>query len=272
MTKMLLLSCLMVSSAAFAQKAVFSGSDTLAGAMTDAIIAAGMENQLQYAGGGSGTGEKNLISGDQGIAPMSREVNQAALDQLTAKGLGVKANVLALDGIAMFVKADSPAQTLDLPTIVKIYSCQVTRWEQIVPGMTGEIKAYRRNDVSGTTDAFKHFTTLKAFGDCVKPALNETADISKVTSTDPLAIGYAGLSGKVAGNRELAVAKAGGAPVLPTTATIRDFSYPMARNLYVYEITGAREPSAIEKEFLSYITDRSFMDQIMTAHEFITID
>ncbi|MGE3760287.1 MAG: hypothetical protein AB7H97_21155, partial [Pseudobdellovibrionaceae bacterium] len=70
-----------------------------------------------------------------------------------------------------------------------------------------------------------------------------------------------------------AVAARAGAPaVLPTTATVRDFSYPMARKLYVYVVSGARQPNQIENDFINYISDRSFMDPIMQQHDFITID
>lgn len=254
-------------------KYAFSGSDTLAGVLTDALISSGLDQQMQYVGGGSGNGEKGLLTGDQNLAPMSREIKPEALTQLAAQGMQVVPHVLALDGLSLFVKSTNSLAALDLPTVVRIYSCEFTKWEQLPnSNQRGQIKVYRRNDASGTTDAFKHFTGLKKFGDCVI-AVNETADISDVTSRDQYAIGYAGLSGKVENNRSLAIAgKAGAQAVLPTTATIRDFSYPMARRLYVYEVTGSRTANDLEKQLLQYITDRSFMDPIMQAHEFITID
>lgn len=265
---------LAVSTVASAQtKFVFAGSDTLAGAITDAIIAAGMDQQIQYAGGGSGNGEKGLRTGDQGIAPMSREIAPAVVTELEGKGQKVVTHVLALDGISIFVKASNPVPVLDIQTVARIYTCEFTKWEQIPnSGLKGAIKVYRRNDASGTTDAFKHFTGLKAFGPCVT-VLAETADIAEATARDGLAVGYAGLSGKVDGNRSVPMAAVpGGKGIMPTTATIRDFSYPMARRLFLYEISGSRVPNQVERDFLTYVTDRSFMDPIMQAHEFITLD
>lgn len=273
MKKLSLVLLSVFSSFAFAQKTVFAGSDTLAGAISDAILAAGMENQIQYIGGGSGNGEKGLIAGDQGIAPLSREIKPEVQQQLAQKNVSVTAYTLALDGLSIFVKANNVVPSLDLPTIVRIYTCEYTRWEQIPgSGVSGVIKAYRRNDASGTTDAFKHFTGIKSFGACVT-MVAETADIADVTSRDPLALGYSGLSGQTANNRAVAIAARAGSPaVLPTTATVRDFSYPMARRLYVYIVSGAKAPNAVEQNFLSSITDRSFMDPIMQQHDFITID
>jgi phosphate transport system substrate-binding protein len=273
MKSLLVVLALAMSSQAFAEKFVFAGSDTLAGAITDAITNAGLEDQIQYIGGGSGNGEKGLVAGDQAIAPMSREMKDEVKQLLSGKSISVTAHVVALDGLSIFVKADNPIASLDLPTVTRIFTCEFTRWEQIPnSGKTGVINVYRRNDVSGTTDAFKHFTGIKAFGACVT-VVDETADIADVTSRDPQALGYAGLSGKTADNRSVAMArKAGDTPVLPTTATIRDFSYPMARNLYVYELSGAVSPNAAEANLMSYITDRSFMDPIVQAHDFITVD
>lgn len=274
MNKFLVSALLVVSATASAQtKVTFAGSDTLAGALTDAIIAAGMDQQIQYVGGGSGNAEKNLLSGDQGIGPMSREVKPEIAAQLTARGINLTGHVVALDGVAMFVKDNNPVASLDVKTVARIYTCEFTKWEQIpASGLKGDIKVYRRNDTSGTTDAFKHFTGLKSFGACVT-VLNETADIAEATARDVQAIGYAGLSGKVAENRIVALSATSGSPsILPTTATIRDFSYPFARKLYVYEVTGARTANETELQLMSYITDRSFMDPIVQAHEFITID
>lgn len=275
MKKMMMMLLTLSAAAAMADgsKYAFSGSDTLAGVMTDALIASGLDQQMQYIGGGSGNGEKGLLTGDQNLAPMSREIKPEALSQLAAQGMQVTPHVLALDGLSLFVKSSNTLTSLDLPTVVRIYSCEFTKWEQLPnSGLRGQIKVYRRNDASGTTDAFKHFTGLKKFGDCVI-AVNETADISDVTSRDLYAIGYSGLSGKVENNRALAIAgKVGASAVLPTTSTIRNFTYPMARKLYVYEVTGSRIANELEKQLLQYITDRSFMDPIMQAHEFITID
>ncbi len=88
-------------------KHVFSGSDTLAGVMTDAIIAGGLEQQISYAGGGSGNGEKAIAAGEQGIAPMSRERKPEVLQQATAQGVTIVPHVIGLDGIGIFVNKSS---------------------------------------------------------------------------------------------------------------------------------------------------------------------
>jgi phosphate transport system substrate-binding protein len=145
-----------------------------------------------------------------------------------------------------------------------------------VPGKTGTILPLRRDDASGTTDAFKHFTGLKAFGPCVKD-VSSTENIADLTSRDASAIGYSGKSAERFTdkneplNRALAIARTAGAPaVLPSEANVRDFSYPMARKLYVYSVV--QQLSQPEKDFLSWITDRSNMDPIMMENDFFTED
>lgn len=251
----------------------FQGSDTLSGVMTDAILSAGLQDEIVYAGGGSGKGEKALLNGEQGIAPMSREMTPEALEQARVRGLVPVAHVIALDGLAVFVNAGSPVRSIDLPTLAKVFTCTVTRWEQIPnSGKVGQIKAYRRNDASGTTDTFKHLVGVKKFGDCVT-VMAETADIAEKTAHEADAIGYSGLSAKRPGNRPLAVARVeGGEAVELTAGTVRDATYPLARNLYVYEISGARVPNEAEAKLMTYLLDRSFIDPIVQDHEFYTLD
>lgn len=271
MTKILIALALAVSTPAFAAKTL-AGSDTLAGVMTDALVELGMQSQLNYVGGGSGEGEKALVAGDQGFAPMSRPLKAEALAAIEAKGLKVNTIELALDGVAMWVKDSSPVQSLDLPTVAGIYNCTITRWEVAAPnsGLRGTIRPFRRDDRSGTTDAFKAFTGLKTFGPCVTD-IESTANIADKTSNDPYAIGYAGKSAQTPDNRALALAKlAGGTPVIATDDNVRSLAYPMARKLFIFEVEGAS--TAEESQFLRSAKRRSFMDKHVQAHEFVTLD
>ena len=274
MNKMIITVLLAIGVSAHAEtKEIFSGSDTLAGAITDAIIQSGMDQVLGYAGGGSGVGETNLIAGDQGIAPMSRPLKPEAIAAMASKGNSAVAHVIGLDGVSVYVNNANKSLQLDVLTVTKLYTCELTRWEQISnSGLKGDIHVFRRNDSSGTTDAFKSFTGIKTFGACAV-VVEETADISEKTSRDPLAVGYAGLSGKVEDNYALALSpKVGVAAIAPTTATIRNGTYPFTRKLFIFELTGKSPANSVEQEFLSNVTDRSFMDPIMQAHEFVTID
>ena len=270
----LILTAIVLSTAFSAQAAkhLISGSDTMAGMLTDAIVASGMDQTIGYVGGGSGVGEKALIAGEINIAGLSREMTADAVAQLRAVGVEVVPHVIALDGLSIFVNGSNPVAGMNLTTIAKIFTCEITNWNQIAgSGKTTAIKAFRRNDQSGTTDTFKSLVGVKKFGDCVT-VVNETVDIAENTAHNPDAIGYAGESGHQQGNRSIGVAKSGENYVLPVTATIRDGSYPLSRKLFIYESTGARKVNQAEQQFLDQVLDRSFMDPIVQDHDFVTID
>ncbi len=253
--------------------ASFQGSDTLAGVMTDAIIAAGMNEEIVYTGGGSGKGETALVNGEQGIAPMSREAKPEAIELARTRGVSLIPHVIALDGVGVFVHASNSLAGLDLNTLRDVFTCAITRWEQIPnSGKSGAIRAFRRNDASGTTDTFKHLVGVKAFGACVT-VMAETVDIAEKTASDADAIGYSGATAKREKNRALPLAQQAGARYVSLSVqTVRDFSYPLARKLFVYEAAGSRKPSATEEKLLGYLLDRSFLDPIVQDHEFYTID
>lgn len=275
MNTIFVLSCLILTTAVTLQAApkhLLSGSDTMAGVLTDAIVAAGMDQSIGYVGGGSGVGEKAFVAGEIGMAALSRPMNPELLQQMHAAGMTPIAHVVALDGLSIFVNSSNPLTGLDFSTLAKVFSCQYTSWNQIPgSGKTGPIKAFRRNDQSGTTDTFKSLVGLKKFGECVV-VVNDTVDISENTANDADAIGYAGESANKSGNRALGVAKTGSQFVLPLTTTIRNGSYPLSRQLYIYEVSGARTPNAIEAQLLEQLLDRSFLDPIIQDHDFITLD
>ena len=247
------------------------GSDTLAGLMTDAIVASGLDGEVSYLGTGSGNGEKALLAGEQGLAPMSREIKADVKAQIVAKGLTVVEHKVALDAIAMIAKdqAGLPLQ-LDLETIKAIYTCKITDWTS-VPGTskTGAIRVLRRDDASGTTDAFKHFTGVKEFGACVT-ALASTDELAVETSNDAYALAYSGLSGKRPGNKILPLFSSASGRTSPTVVNIRSFKYPFARFLYVYEVP--EKLTSAEKSLMDKVGDRTFLDPIVQNNEFITLD
>ena len=248
------------------------GSDTLFGLITDAINQSGLQTELQYIGGGTGLGEAGLRAGTQGIAPMSRALSSAAIEDLQNQGVTPVMNVIGLDGVAIFVKATNETVTqIDIPTIKAIFTCQITDWSGVpASGKTGPIAVYRRNDDSGTTDTFKSLFGITAFGACAVP-LASTSDIAATVAADDTAIAFAGLSGTHPETKALAVARtATDAAVLPSIATIREFSYPLSRRLYVNSVADGRSPSTAEQSLLDVILDRSFLDPILVAHDFVT--
>jgi phosphate transport system substrate-binding protein len=271
----LLLACaaLSLSSVSLADGAeALYGSTTIAGVVTDAIVQGGLSDQLSYQGGGSGVGEADLVSKQQGLAPMSRPFKASALAAAKKAGFDVVDHVIAYDGVTLFVGAANKLPALSFADIKGIFGCTVTKWEQIAgSGLTGTITVYGRDAASGTTDTLTSLTGAK-IGSCVK-VVAESDDIANATNTDANGIGYAGLSAKRDNNRAVPVsATVGGKAVLPTVATIRNKSYPLSRDLHVYSAAGAFAPNAAEQQLLDKLTDRSFLDPIVQDQGFITLD
>ncbi len=268
------LAALWFTGSAFAAPYQFHGSDTLLEVVADSVTKAGLSEEVQYLGGGSGVGEAALVAGTQGIAPMSRAFKPEQIAAAQARGVLPGDHVVGLDGVVLLVHSSNGLLGLTLDTIAKIYTCAYTKWQEVPrSGRTGDIKAYRRNDASGTTDAFKSLAGIAAFGTCVTIVDSAEAIVVATTTTDPSAIGYSGLSGVRTGNHVLAVARTETGPkFMPTEDNIRAFSYPLARSLHVYEASGSAVPNPVERELLDKMLDRNFLDPLLTQHDFITLN
>jgi len=273
MKKALLAVVCLTALAAQARPHEVRGSDTLGGVLRDAILSVKMETEIRYIGGGSGKGEQAMLSGEQGFAPLSREMKKDIVDKATVKGITMRAHPIGLDGVTIYVNGENETRGSDLTVIRRIYTCDITRWEE-VPGskLAGRIRAYRRADDSGTTDAFKSLVGIEMFGDCVT-ILEGSADVADKTSTERDSLAFAGMDAQTSENRALALARLAGEPqYLPTIDNIRSGRYPLSRTLYVYEAGGTVAPSEVERRLLDHLLRRPFLDAILLAHGFYTLD
>lgn len=270
------------------QAEVLRGSDTLLDFITDAIARSDLACDLRYEGGGSDEGEAALVAGKQGIAPLSRPLTEAGIAQAQSKGLQLAERTIGLDGVSLFVKADNTATKISLDVLRSIYggidgsgstaacadAARVHDFAKLEPSSNaGTIHALRRNDESGTTETFKALVGVKAF--CADVIVKATTDeIASTTSTDPAALGFAGLSGSRSGaNKALEVGATSEGPFFaPSTETIRSFTYPLARRLYVAFVNGGsrRLPTRDERHLLNNLLNPSFRDPLLTRNDFVT--
>ena len=101
---------------------------------------------VTYNATGSGSGIQAVEEGRCDIGLSSRSLK----DEEKAKGL--QETVLAYDGIAMIVNPANPVQELDLETIAKIYTGEITNWKD-VGGNDAEIVLIGREAGSGPSAA-----------------------------------------------------------------------------------------------------------------------
>ena len=198
---------------------------------------------------GSGSGIKAVQEGRCDIGLSSRNLK----DEERASGL--MGTVLAYDGIAIIVNPENPVEDLDVETIAKIYTGEITNWSE-VGGDDAEIVLIGREAGSGTRDGFESITDTEDV--CkYRQELTSTGDVITTVAGNPAAIGYASLASVKDTVKALRV---GG--VVPSDATIKDGSYAVQRPFVLVTKEGA-ELSEAAQMFFDYITSAD-------AHEIIT--
>ena len=186
------------------------------GALGEAFMEQNDGVTFTYNPTGSGSGIKAVQEGRCDIGLSSRNLK----DEETASGL--TATVLAYDGIAVIVHPDNPVADLDVETIAKLYTGEITNWKD-VGGQDAEIVLIGREAGSGTRDGFESITGTA--DNCqYRQELTSTGDVITAVSQNPDAIGYASLASVKDTVRAVTV---GG--VAPTEDAVKDGSYVIQR-------------------------------------------
>ena len=195
---------------------------------------------VTYNATGSGSGIQAVEEGRCDIGLSSRSLK----DEEKAKGL--QETVLAYDGIAMIVNPANPVLELDLETIAKIYTGEITNWKD-VGGNDAEIVLIGREAGSGTRDGFESISGTK--DKCqYRQELTSTGDVITTVGSNPDAIGYASLASVKDTVKALTV---GG--VAPSEATVKDGSYVVQRPFVLVTKDGTKLSDSAQK-FFDYIT------------------
>ena len=193
---------------------------------------------VTYNATGSGSGIQAVEEGRCDIGLSSRSLK----DEEKAKGL--QETVLAYDGIAMIVNPANPVQELNLETIAKIYTGEITNWKD-VGGNDAEVVLIGREAASGTRDGFESITGTK--DKCqYRQELTSTGDVITAVSQNPDAIGYASLASIKDSVKALNVDG-----VTPSEATVKDGSYKVQRPFVLVTMEG-KELSPAAQAFFDY--------------------
>ena len=186
------------------------------GALGEAFQEENSNVTVTYNPTGSGTGITAVAEGRCDIGLSSRSLKDEEKSQ------GLKETVLAYDGIAVIVNPENPVADLDVETIAKIYTGEITNWKD-VGGNDGEIVLIGREANSGTRDGFESITDTE--DKCkYRQELTSTGDVIATVASNPNAIGYA----SVASVKDTVKAITDG-DVEPNEETIKDGSYVIQR-------------------------------------------
>ena len=185
---------------------------------------------------GSGSGIEAVSEGRCDIGLSSR----ALKDDEVASGL--VGTTLAYDGIAIIVNPENPVSDLDVETIAKIYTGEITNWKE-VGGNDAEIVLIGREAGSGTRDGFESITDTK---DACKyrQELSSTGDVITTVAQNPDAIGYASLASVKDTVKAVSV---GG--VTPSEETVKDGSYVIQRPFVLVTKRDTRLSARAQKFF-----------------------
>ncbi len=200
---------------------------------------------------GSGSGIQAVQEGRCDIGLSSRALKD------DEKSAGLTETVLAYDGIAIIVNPDNALSDIDVDTIAKIYTGEITNWKDL-GGEDAEIVVIGREAGSGTRDGFETITGTK---DACKyrQELTSTGDVITTVSQNPAAIGYASLASVKNTVKALNV---GG--VTPSEETIKDGSYVVQRPFVLVTKTDAKLSDAAQL-FFDYATSEAAGEIISAA-------
>lgn len=213
--------------------------ESVIGALGEAFTKTNPNVKFTYNPTGSSSGITAVLEGRCDIGLSSRALKDDEKASLTE-------TTLALDGIAIIVNNNNTVSDLTLEQISKIYTGEITNWNQ-VGGKDGEIVLIGREAGSGTRDGFESITETE--DKCkYRQELTSTGDVITTVSQNPNAIGYASLS---AVSDKIKAITVGG--VAATEETVKNGTYVVQRPFVLVTKTGA-ELSEAAQAFFDYIT------------------
>ena len=227
--------------------------DKVIGALREQFMTDHKNVTVTYDPTGSGAGIEAASNGSADIGLASR----ALKDEEKAGGL--TETIVALDGIAVIVNADSKVENLTVEQIGKIFTGEITDWSE-VGGDAGTISCIGREAGSGTRDGFETITDTK---DACKldQELTSTGGVIEAVAGNPNAIGYASLSA-VEGKNTVKAVTVGG--VACTEETVLNGSYAIQRPFVLVTKTGETLSPAAQA-FFDYATSSAASQLIKAA-------
>ena len=200
---------------------------------------------VSVSGGGSGVGVAAIIDGSCDIANSSRPIKAKEIVLAKQKGVNPVGTIIANDGIAVIVNPKNKAlEGLTINQLRSIYSGEITKWSQ-VGGSKDLIVVISRDTSSGTFEVFNELVLkgTKLREDSLMQASNK--EIVETVAKTPGAVGYVGIGYITPEVKAIEIDN-----VMPSSETVLDKSYKLARPLFMYT---NGEPSGLAKEFLDFI-------------------
>ncbi|MCM8776674.1 MAG: phosphate ABC transporter substrate-binding protein [Candidatus Omnitrophica bacterium] len=203
--------------------------------------------KITVGGGGSGVGIASLIDGTCDIADSSRSMKPKEIQTAKGKGIDPRANVVALDGIAVIIHPSNNISALTRQQVKDIYTGKISNWSQL-GGQNAKIVVVSRDSASGTFEAFNELALegAKVRQDALMQASNQA--IATTVAQTPTSIGYVGIG--YLSESVKAVAIDG---IYPSKKTVLSKEYKYARPLFMYT---NGEPKGAVKKYIDFVTSK----------------
>ena len=192
---------------------------------------------------GSGGGFKKFCRGETDISAASRPIKGKEIALCGENAIRFIEIPVAYDGLAVVVNPKNTwAGTITLAELKKLWEPaaqgQVTRWSQVRSGWPDqEIHLFGPGVDSGTFDYFTEAVVGKAQASRGDFTASEDDNVLvQGISTDRYALGYFGLAYYEENKNKLKLLSldAGKGPIKPSTQTVEDGTYYLARPLFIY--------------------------------------
>ena len=216
-----------------------------------AAVRDGLPLVVEIDGNGSSTGMRDLIDGNAELAMLSRAPTAGERDagwQLGNLDSADQAFVVALDGIAVVVRADNPVHALRIDQLRALFSGRAREWRAL-GGSSVPVHAHVPADGSGSRELLAQRVLGGAPpGASVQVDRDVQATLAALKA-DPGAIGVVNLRVPLPpGLRALAIAD-GGEAVAPGRMQVLSEDYPLLRRLTLY---GGQMMTALGRSFALY--------------------
>jgi phosphate transport system substrate-binding protein len=246
------------------------GSDTvlpLAQKEAEAYMKKNKAARITVTGGGSGVGISALLENTTDIAMASRKMKLSEKMKITESKRSVVETVVAYDALAVIVNPANAVSQLTREQLEGIFTGKIKNWKDL-GGENMPIVVYGRESSSGTYDFFKeHVLNNKNYAPSVMSMPATGAIVQSVSQTKG-AIGYVGLAYVETNVKALKVSfDKGKKYIVPTVATAKDKSYPIARPLFFYYVASSAK---MVKPFVDFILSPEGQ-RIVEQEGFITL-
>lgn len=214
---------------------------------------------VEVAGGGSGVGIRDLMSGTVDIANSSREIKDSEKEQIKKNtGKEPKEWIVGYDAVSVYVHKDNPIDEISLENLSGIYgeNGTIEKWSQLgvdikAAGGSDEIVRVSRQNSSGTYFYFREVVLGNQDYKMGSKDMSGSKDVVELVGSTIGAIGYSGMGYKTDDVKFLKIRKAGAEEAcIPSIENVASGKYPLARPLLMYTLG---EPEGDVKAYLEWI-------------------